>query len=80
MRSLGYGQGYRYAHDHAGGYVEQEHLPGPLAGECFYSPTDRGYENEIRKRLTRWGRLKPKGKDGNNQGGFPPPTSSLDKD
>ncbi len=30
-RSMGYGSGYRYAHDHEGGVVEQEHLPASLA-------------------------------------------------
>ena len=30
-RAMGYGTGYRYAHDHEGGVVEQEHLPESLA-------------------------------------------------
>ena len=41
MRSMGYGRGYRYAHDYDGGTVEQQHLPDQLKGRRFYEPTDR---------------------------------------
>jgi len=41
MRSMGYGHGYRYAHDHPGGVVEQQHLPDELAGRTFYEPGER---------------------------------------
>ena len=46
MKSLGYGAGYRYAHDYEGHRVEQQHLPDELAGERFYEPGDQGYEGE----------------------------------
>lgn len=51
MKDLGYGQGYQYAHDHAGAVVSQDHLPVELAGRSFYRPTERGYEKQIRERL-----------------------------
>ena len=38
MHRLGYGEGYRYAHDFAGSRVEQQHLPDELAGRTFYEP------------------------------------------
>jgi putative ATPase len=41
MRSMGYGRGYRYAHDHPGAQVEQQHLPDQLAGRRLYEPTER---------------------------------------
>ncbi len=41
MRQMGYGKGYRYAHDYEGGTVEQQHLPDQLAGREFYKPTER---------------------------------------
>ncbi|MGH7883568.1 MAG: replication-associated recombination protein A, partial [Candidatus Dormibacteraceae bacterium] len=41
MREMGYGQGYKYAHDYEGGVVDQQHLPNELAGEKFYLPDDR---------------------------------------
>ncbi|MCX5860738.1 MAG: replication-associated recombination protein A [Desulfomonile sp.] len=52
MQELGYGKGYRYAHDYPGATVEQEHLPEPLLGKRFYHPTDRGFEQTIRERMS----------------------------
>ncbi len=51
MKKLGYGRGYRYPHNYAGGRVEQEYLPKNVKNRVFYRPTDRGFEKEIRKRL-----------------------------
>jgi putative ATPase len=51
MKKLGYGKGYRYAHDFPDAKVEQEHLPSELQGRRFYYPTDRGYEQTIRERM-----------------------------
>ncbi len=48
---LGRGSGYRYAHDEPGGVADQQHLPDELAGHRFYEPTDRGYEEELGRRL-----------------------------
>ena len=44
MRSMGYGRGYRYAHDYPGGKVEQQHLPDQLAGRRFYEPSEQDGE------------------------------------
>jgi putative ATPase len=44
MRALGYGSGYRYAHDYAGHLVEQQHLPDELVGERLYVPSEQGFE------------------------------------
>jgi putative ATPase len=44
MKELGYGQGYEYAHDAAGGKPSHAHLPDALAGERFYVPGTRGFE------------------------------------
>jgi putative ATPase len=41
MREMGYGRGYKYAHDHPGARVEQRHLPDGLKDSRFYEPTDR---------------------------------------
>ena len=54
MRELGYGRGYRYAHDAPDAQVEQEHLPEALRGRTYYHPAPRGFEVEIRERLARW--------------------------
>jgi putative ATPase len=44
MRSMGYGRGYRYAHDYPGGKVDQQHLPDELQGRKFYDPSDQDQE------------------------------------
>lgn len=41
MRRMGYGRGYRYAHDYEGAKVDQQHLPDQLKDRKFYEPTDR---------------------------------------
>jgi putative ATPase len=41
MKSMGYGKGYKYAHDFEGGVADQQHLPDALRGRRFYEPTDR---------------------------------------
>ena len=52
MKGLDYGKGYRYAHDEADGVAaDMECLPPAHSGRTFYSPTDRGHEAEIRRRL-----------------------------
>lgn len=53
MRESGYGKGYRYAHDFEGGVIGQQNLPDNLAGRRYYQPTDRGFEQELEKRLGR---------------------------
>jgi putative ATPase len=58
MKEIGYGKGYRYAHDYPDAYVPQDYLPEPLKGRSFYKPTDRGYEKKIKDWLDRWKRLK----------------------
>ena len=54
MRQMGYGQGYKYAHDHPGHFVKQQNLPHPLKGKRYYIPGDQGYEVEIDARLKAW--------------------------
>ncbi len=57
MKELGYGRGYRYAHDAADGLVAQEHMPERLRGRIYYEPTNRGYEAVIRDRLIKWRKI-----------------------
>ena len=55
MKQLGYSDGYRYAHDYVGNFVDQEFLPDALRGTKFYEPGDNARENETRKLLQwRW--------------------------
>jgi len=54
VRHLGHGQGYKYAHDFPGGFVPQEYLPPTVAGRIYYTPTEHGFEAEVRRRLLAW--------------------------
>jgi putative ATPase len=49
MRQMGYGKGYKYAHDYEGHTVEQQHLPDRVAGHRYYRAGDLGWEGR-RKR------------------------------
>jgi putative ATPase len=53
MKSLGFGEGYRYAHDFEEGIIGQQNLPDNLAGRRYYHPTDRGLERDLGTRLER---------------------------
>jgi putative ATPase len=52
MKHLGFGKGYRYAHDEEDAYAAGErYLPDDMPSVTFYEPTDRGLEARIRERL-----------------------------
>ena len=54
MKEIGYGAGYRYAHDEQGRIADQQHLPDELEGRRFYAPTGEGFEAEIARRMEAW--------------------------
>ena len=55
MKNLGYGDGYKYAHDFAGNFAVQEYLPQGLEGSRFYVPGNNPREAETRRLLKeRW--------------------------
>ena len=58
MRRLEYGKGYEYAHDAPGAVADMSCLPESLAGRKYYTPTERGFEKEIKRRLDGWKALK----------------------
>ena len=57
MKDAGYGKGYRYAHDEAGGVSQMQCLPDELEGATFYRPTERGWEKRIGERLREIAKL-----------------------
>jgi putative ATPase len=57
MKELGYGEGYRYAHDEPDGIADQAHLPDEIAGTRFYEPRDSGMEAGIATRMREWEHL-----------------------
>ena len=56
MKSLDYGRDYKYAHDYAGSFIEQEFLPEGLEGTRFYTPNEQNpTEAKIAERIrTLW--------------------------
>jgi putative ATPase len=64
MKELGYGKGYRYAHDSADAYLPQEYLPDQLRGRAFYTPGGFGYEKRVAERMAWWERKKAEGEGG----------------
>jgi len=50
MKELGYGVGYKYAHDFDG-FVDHEFMPEELKGTKLYEPGNNPRENDTRKRM-----------------------------
>ena len=51
MKNVGYGQGYKYAHDYGDKVTDMSCLPENLAGRTYYQPTDQGFEQRLRQRM-----------------------------
>ncbi|AUI65949.1 MULTISPECIES: replication-associated recombination protein A [Glaesserella] len=52
MKSLGYGEEYRYAHDEPHAYAAGEnYFPPELKETQFYFPTERGMEKQIKEKM-----------------------------
>ena len=55
MKDLGYSENYKYAHDFAGNFTEQEFMPAGLEGKRFYEPGDNAKERDLEQRIkTLW--------------------------
>ena len=61
MSDLGYSDGYKYAHDFPGHFVDQEFLPKGKEGTVFYEPQPNKHEDILRAYLERcWPKYYPK--------------------
>ena len=58
MKDIGYGAGYTYDHDAAEGFSGDNYWPEGMAPETFYTPVERGFEREVKKRLDYWDKLR----------------------
>lgn len=58
MAEFGYSKGYRYSHDFDNHYSYQNYFPDKMAEKTYYTPSQFGFEKEIRKRLDWWKTLK----------------------
>lgn len=57
MKELQYGKGYLYDHDTPNGFSGQNYFPTPKR-EFYYTPVNRGFEREIKKRLSYFEKLR----------------------
>ncbi len=60
MKGEGYGEGYIYDHDTPEGFSGQQYFPEKIGRQEFYTPLERGFEREIKKRLDYFARLRSK--------------------
>jgi putative ATPase len=55
MKELGYGEDYKYAHDYANNFAEQEFLPDAVKETVLYNPGNNSREHSTREFLkNRW--------------------------
>lgn len=58
MKAEGYGANYQYDHDQPDAFSGQDYWPEKLGRQHIYTPTQRGFEREIGKRLDYWEKLR----------------------
>lgn len=56
MKQLGYGDGYKYAHDYEGHFVKQQFMPDELTEACLWQPQANAAEQKLKDRMQAlWG-------------------------
>ena len=69
MKELGYGKGYRYAHDEPGGIAAGErYFPDEMPDRRYYRPVPRGLELKIAEALARIRGTRPQRDEGGDSG------------
>ena len=61
MKNVGYGEGYKYAHNFEEKVTDMKCLPENLSGKTYYKPTDQGFEARLRTRMEEIRKLKVRG-------------------
>ena len=62
MKDQGYGTGYEYDHDSADGFSGQNYFPEKIDRLSAYQPVERGFERELKKRISYFKNLREKRK------------------
>ncbi|MFZ1467769.1 MAG: replication-associated recombination protein A [Paracoccaceae bacterium] len=60
MKDVGYGAGYAYDHDAEDGFSGQDYFPDGMRRPIYYSPPERGFERELKKRVDYFAKLRGK--------------------
>ncbi len=58
MKDQGYGAGYAYDHDAEDAFSGQHYFPDDMKREVFYTPVERGFERELKRRLDYFAKLR----------------------
>ena len=62
MKDQGYGAGYEYDHDNVDGFSGQNYFPDKIDRLSAYQPVERGFERELKKRISYFKNLREKRK------------------
>lgn len=60
MKDIGYGTGYAYDHDAEDGFSGQNYFPDGMRRPVYYTPPERGFERELKKRIDYFAKLRAK--------------------
>lgn len=60
MKDQGYGDGYAYDHDAEDGFSGQNYFPETMKRPVLYTPVERGFERELKKRVDWFAKLRAK--------------------
>ena len=60
MKDIGYGDGYAYDHDAEAGFSGQNYFPETMKRGVYYTPVDRGFERELKRRVDYFAKLREK--------------------
>ena len=58
MKDIGYGKGYTYDHDAEEGFSGDDYWPEEMEPQTFYEPVKRGFERQVKERITYWNKLR----------------------
>ena len=60
MEEQGYGAGYEYDHDAQDGFSGQNYFPDGMKRGVYYTPVERGFERELKRRVDYFAKLRTK--------------------
>ena len=61
MKNIGYGEGYKYAHNFEEKLTDMICLPDNLSSRVYYKPTEQGFEARLRARMEEIRKMKSRG-------------------
>ncbi len=62
MKDIGYGADYAYDHDAPDGFSGQNYFPDGMKRPVYYTPYERGFERELKKRIDYFAKLRERRK------------------